>query len=1365
MARQIKKVYIFLFLAALLSNTLLFSWSFPPPVRFPQNWKPNPGATTGKIEYKIIDDPKEAYKGDKYVYLKGHLAIDNVIDVYAGDKINISFYAKSDTGQPDVSTSLYAYQKNEYGGITYISTINVTSKKIGQEWTEVKGTIIIPETFREKRVNSVKVALISKTGVYFDYPQVEHIKTLQLLNFDDAYNQSAQNIIKGDFEAAVNLLNQALKLARTDTEKEKALKKIKDAEYRLGAENAIVNIKEIFSRADDYIKSGDYKNARSEYEKLNQLKGVDFLEYLALSNIAESYVLEKDYKKALKTYEKLLKLPDLKQFPYYKIYGLFRQAEVFTEQKDYTNARKVYTLITKRREALEQHILMANLFSADTYTKSKRYSTAKKIYEKMLLKEETKTFPNESYRRDIVDKLEAIKNLKDGQNLQSRQEKLIKRINSPKQSIYVSTNNGRDTNSGDKDTPFATITRAQEEVRKIKATKGLPKNGITVYLRAGKYFLDEGLIFEGEQDSGTEVAPIVYRSYPGEEVRIIGGKQLKQFEVLKDTNILKRLPEETLGKIWVCDLKKEGITDYGVLQNRGVTGIDSDISTTELFFNTKPMNLVRWPKEGWLRVFDLTTPYGDGKISSYNIQRGRFKYSDDIPLKWKEEKNIWTVGYFLYQWDKIHTEVLSIDTDNKIIHLSPDMRTSEKRKAGMPVRVDAPYHFYNILSELSVPGEFYIDSDTGKLYFYPPKKIDGDEIFISTIKTPIIQMNNVSNILFYQLTIEGTRQNGINIDNSNNNLVAGTTIRNTGVLGIMLDGGWNNSVIGCDIYDTGEGGIQIKNNGDRAKLIPSSNLVENNHIYRFNRFSHGGNRFGVTIVNGSGNRVSHNILSDTTYNSMTFAGNDNIIEYNEIYDVTNEARDGGAIYTYGLPFRFMSKGNIMRYNFIHHITQHSSPIKTHQVTGIYIDSINSGMTVEGNILYRNTERAMYVNGPDNRIENNLLIDNNIGITLNDRSWIFDHTRLNTLIPTAENHLRMFNFKQPPWSVRYPQMTIFFEDKLPLARNEKNSIERNINVETPPLSTHASVKMDKNILRNNWDDGDPLLFDINQLDMRLRPGSPAYGSIGCMPISFKKIGVYDSPLRASWPVNRLPVGKYYKEEFALQPSVVASSADKFQPLKKISETYQYNVKRRTTPINIDGKLEKNEWFDLDKTKALIVREKHTTGETREGTENYVWLSYDDKYLYIGIENMPDPIKQGVPATISASSSLNEFAIEGPFTQNIVDWWYDGAPTGPIYIFSGYPDGKFVVNKTLNIPASISKRLQTEIEYKANVINADLHHWSSEWKIPLGALELKFEDLDSVRFNIGGPKRDAWYAWVATGAQIWRVDNAGILQFIK
>jgi len=101
---------------------------------------------------------------------------------------------------------------------------------------------------------------------------------------------------------------------------------------------------------------------------------------------------------------------------------------------------------------------------------------------------------------------------------------------------FVSTD-GSDTNPGTQAQPFATLQRARDTVRKLKQSSNLPHAGVTVWIEAGTYYLNEPLTLSGE-DSGSENAPIVYRANAGEEVRIVGGLQVKGFQPVTDPEIL-----------------------------------------------------------------------------------------------------------------------------------------------------------------------------------------------------------------------------------------------------------------------------------------------------------------------------------------------------------------------------------------------------------------------------------------------------------------------------------------------------------------------------------------------------------------------------------------------------------------------------------------------------------------------------------------------------------------------------------------------------------------------------------------------------------------------------------------------------------
>ena len=78
-----------------------------------------------------------------------------------------------------------------------------------------------------------------------------------------------------------------------------------------------------------------------------------------------------------------------------------------------------------------------------------------------------------------------------------------------------------------------------------------------VEIRGGVYELARPLELSA-QDSGTEGAPIVYRARPGEEVRLVGGVQVKDFKAVTDPNVLSRLEESAragysrpISKPWV----------------------------------------------------------------------------------------------------------------------------------------------------------------------------------------------------------------------------------------------------------------------------------------------------------------------------------------------------------------------------------------------------------------------------------------------------------------------------------------------------------------------------------------------------------------------------------------------------------------------------------------------------------------------------------------------------------------------------------------------------------------------------------------------------------------------------------------------
>ena len=104
---------------------------------------------------------------------------------------------------------------------------------------------------------------------------------------------------------------------------------------------------------------------------------------------------------------------------------------------------------------------------------------------------------------------------------------------------------GHDGDAGTLGSPFATIQRAQQAMRALKA-RGALEEPVTVTLRAGVCRLSEPLVFT-PRDSGTSECPVTYRAADGETVVISGGRRLTGFSKAGEL-WTTMLPEVKAGK-------------------------------------------------------------------------------------------------------------------------------------------------------------------------------------------------------------------------------------------------------------------------------------------------------------------------------------------------------------------------------------------------------------------------------------------------------------------------------------------------------------------------------------------------------------------------------------------------------------------------------------------------------------------------------------------------------------------------------------------------------------------------------------------------------------------------------------------------
>jgi len=641
--------------------------------------------------------------------------------------------------------------------------------------------------------------------------------------------------------------------------------------------------------------------------------------------------------------------------------------------------------------------------------------------------------------------------------------------------LYVSTK-GNDAWSGKlarprrdhRDGPFATLERARDELRRLRAAGAL-SGGAAVLIRGGSYQLGQAFALAA-QDSGTRQGRITYQAYPGEQVRLVGGKLVTGFRPVTDPQVLARLEPAARGKVLQADLRALGVTDYGEVKGGGL----------ELFFRNRRMTLARWPNQGFTTIVDTAGGDRYDIRGTWGDRIGKFVYEGDRPSRWIGEQDPWVHGYWFWDWSDERHPVAAIDPAQHTISVRPPYHGYGYRKGQW-------YYAFNLLSELDAPGEWYLDRAAGVLYFRPPSALAAGRPTVSVLST-LVTMSDVSYLTLQGLLFEAARGTAVTISGGTGNRVSDCTLRNLGGYGVTVHGGRGHGVSGCEIYQTGQGGISLEG-GDRRTLAAARHFAENNHIHHYsewNRMYH-----PAIAISGVGIRVAHNLIHDAPHEAVGFWGNDHVMEYNEIHHVCTESNDAGAIYC-GRDWTM--RGNVVRYNFMHHVTG----FRDRGCVGVYLDDMLCGTTIFGNVFYQVTEAAFVGGGRDTVIENNIFVDCRPAVHVDARAlgWAAD-----TVPTTMIERLQAMPYQQPPWSTRYPLLVGITQDEP--AAPKGNLVLRNICVggrwdeieeKIRPLVT----------FRDNLLDQDPHFVDPARLNFQLRADSPAY-RLGFKRIPVEKIG--------------------------------------------------------------------------------------------------------------------------------------------------------------------------------------------------------------------------------------------------------------------
>lgn len=513
------------------------------------------------------------------------------------------------------------------------------------------------------------------------------------------------------------------------------------------------------------------------------------------------------------------------------------------------------------------------------------------------------------------------------------------------------------------DGPFATIERARDAVRGVRAAATLERP-VTTRVSAGEYYFEHPLTFD-VNDSGTPESPTVYEAEPGQTVLLSGGRRIT-------------------GR-WHTDDNKVFFIDVPDAQSGGWR-------FRQLFVDGKREIEARYPKlapdddaASWLYAGE------NGDRYTLHVELTRIKDS------WANDPNARVNVVAFSQWFNEIVEIAAIDGKAGIIRL-------RGRECQGQIRKDNPFFVSGVKEELSAAREWYLDTVHGRLYYVPEGGDPNGKKIIAPKLDKVIHfrgnsagIERVHDVVLRGFTIQHaaetpdqlsvrTQSNGaVVMESAVRCAVENCTISNVDGYGIWLHlDSRENRLLGNEIHDTGAGGILLTgarfsymdpddvfdSRPEVANFAPTRNEITRNSIHHCGKVHYYNSGIHLdsrpeSMAQGAGNIITLNHVHHMARNGI-FAfrhQGGNIIAYNWIHDVLQQTRDGGGIHF--AVTNQIAAPNLIKNNILHDVlARNLRPGGYDRVLGfgIYLDWWTSQTRIEGNLVYNTARAGVLLNG-------------------------------------------------------------------------------------------------------------------------------------------------------------------------------------------------------------------------------------------------------------------------------------------------------------------------------------------------------------------------------------------------------------------
>lgn len=553
------------------------------------------------------------------------------------------------------------------------------------------------------------------------------------------------------------------------------------------------------------------------------------------------------------------------------------------------------------------------------------------------------------------------------------------------QKIFVSTV-GDDSGDGSEEEPLRTLEKAIDVANEMREDSD---KLIEILLREGTYSVTNTIkIINSQKDDSL----LKISAYQDEKVTINAGVDIPLSAMnIADSDFTNAIIDKpNAGSVLQYNLKDAQIEDFGEISLRGHLISDEKEAQAELSLNGEVQKLAGWPNGEYTGLIKPIDSNEYGKRTKSGIANGcSFKVNYDRPSQWSKPEQAWLSGTIGPNYEFDYYPVSRFDSEEKRVYLS--------RGALEKYYTEPYYRFENVPEELDEPGEYYIDRQSGMLYFYPPEDAPKDSVLTITMSTPTLDVSrkapnsmfrieNSKNIVFENLIFKGGRGSAITGKNNSNIKFINCEINSFGENGIRFDASTDITISDCKIHDVGQDGILFVSCGNYQTLSPSNIVVSNNDIYNFARLERSyktGIDFGYRCV---GATAANNHIHNGPHAGMIFYGVNNDIYGNEFDHLVTEFSDMDALYCNNSSYPW-ERGNKIHNNYFHDIGK-SSMNGRHQINvrAIRTDNRGCGLNIYENLFYNigdggngngnNGIGAITAEGTRNRIFNNLFVDCN-----------------------------------------------------------------------------------------------------------------------------------------------------------------------------------------------------------------------------------------------------------------------------------------------------------------------------------------------------------------------------------------------------